>query len=87
MFDSSREGDPRQHAGLFFCALDDGRDAGFGRPTAMLAACAAVTFSRHHQHRRREPTRTETSMAPISAYLMDRGQEIAVARSASPNSI
>lgn len=54
---------------------------------AKLIACAASTFLAITSAALADPTALYPRMAPIGDYLMDRTQEIALARSAAPGSI
>jgi hypothetical protein len=54
---------------------------------ARLVACAATAFFAVTTAATADPAAPYPSMAPIDAYLMGRGQEIALAKSAAPNSI
>jgi len=58
-----------------------------GRFAAKLVACAAPALLAVSSGAVANPAAPFTSMAPIDAYLMDRTQEIALAKSAAPNSI
>ena len=57
-----------------------------GRFAAKLMTCAAASLAIAGAAVA-DPATPYRSMAPIEAYLMDRGQEIALARSAAPSSI
>jgi hypothetical protein len=57
-----------------------------GRRAAQLAACAAVAMLAATAAAA-APAKPYDRMAPVDAYLMDRAQEIALARSAAPASI
>jgi len=58
-----------------------------GRLAAKLMACAAPALLTVTSAAAATPPAPYPGMAPIDAYLMDRTQEIALARSAAPNSI
>ncbi len=61
--------------------------AAMGRLTAKLMACAAPAYLALTSAAFANPAAPYPGMAPIGAYLMDRTQEIALAKTAAPNSI
>jgi hypothetical protein len=73
--------------GSFPAAWRAGVMAAMGRFAAGLMACAAAAFLAASGAAAANPAAPYPSMAPIGAYLMDRAEEIALAKSAAPNSI
>jgi hypothetical protein len=71
--------------GSFAAAWTTGTIAAMGRFAAKLMGCAAALLA--VSSAAAEPVALYPDMAPIDAYLMDRAEEIALARSAAPNSI
>jgi hypothetical protein len=71
--------------GSFAAAWTTGTIAAMGRFAAKLMGCTAALLA--VSSAAAEPVALYPDMAPIDAYLMDRAEEIALARSAAPNSI
>ena len=67
--------------------LRTGKMRTMARFAAGLMACAAPAFPAVNGAAFADPAAPYTRMAPIGAYLMDRTQEIALAKSAAPSSI
>ncbi len=74
----------RLAAKLMTCAAASLAIAGAAASLAIAGAAASLAIAGAAVA---DPATPYPSMAPIEAYLMDRGQEIALARSAAPSSI
>jgi hypothetical protein len=73
--------------GSFAAAWRIERTGAMGRFAAKLMACAASAFLAVTSAAVADPAAPYPSMAPVDANLMDRTQEIALAKSAAPTSI